>query len=88
MVHAYMLDLDIKVEVWQDQPLVVVSRKNLDGFSSRGYKCSNMDRFLVCELVGLELAEPARAQLKKLRCGWAFTNKMVRTCTQCTNILD
>ena len=55
MVHAYMLGLDIEVEVWQDQPLVVISRKNLDGFSSRGYKCSNMDRFLVCELIGLEL---------------------------------
>ena len=66
MIHAYMLDPDIEVEVWQDQPLVVVSRKNLDDFSSRGYKCSNMDRFLVCELVGLELAEPARAQTQKI----------------------
>ena len=66
MVHAYMLGLDIEVEVRQGQPLVVVSRKNLDGFSSWGYKCSNMDRFLVCELVGLELAEPAHAQTQKI----------------------
>ena len=64
MVRAYMLGLDIEVEVWQDQPLVVVSRKNLDDFSSRGYKCSNMDRFLVCELVGL--AEPVRAQTQEI----------------------
>ena len=62
MVHAYMLGPDIEVEVRQGQPLVVVPRKNLGGFSSRSYKCSNMDRFLICKLVGLELAEPARAQ--------------------------
>ena len=61
-----MLGPDIEVEVRQGQPLVVVSRKNLDGFSSQGYKCSNMDRFLVCELIGLELAEPARAQSQKI----------------------
>ena len=66
MVHAYMLGPDIEVEVRQGQPLVVVFKKNLDGFSSRGYKCSNMDRFLICELIGLELAEPARAQTQKI----------------------
>ena len=64
MIHAYMLGPDIEVKVQQSQPLVVVSRKNLDGFSSRGYKCSNMDRFLVCELVGL--AESARAQTQEI----------------------
>ena len=66
MVHAYMLGPDIEVEVRQGQPLVMVSRKKLDGFSSRGYKYSNMDHFLVCELVGLELAEPARAQTQEI----------------------
>ena len=67
IVHAYMLGPDIEVEVRQGQLLVVVSRKNLDGFSSRGYKCSNMDNFLVYELVGLELAEPTRAQTQEIK---------------------
>ena len=44
----------------------MVSKKNLGGFSSWGYKYSNMDHFLVYELVGLELAEPARAQTQKI----------------------
>ena len=43
MVHAYMLGPDIEVEVRQGQPLVVVSRKNLDGSSRQACKCLSMD---------------------------------------------
>ena len=39
-------------------------------------------------LLDLSLLNQLVHKLRKLRCGWAFTNKIVRTCTQCTNFLD
>ena len=58
----------------------MVSRKNLDGFSSLGCTCSSMGYFSICKLARLELAELAHEQTQKLVGGWAVTNKMDRVC--------